>query len=127
MSTEKPVTEVIGVSMIRETLDDLPLFDLPAPYTLRWYQPGDELYWVDIHKAADPAHAYSLEMFAREFEVDRALLPMRQAYLCSGDGKPVELHQPGFTRSSRRSLDWYIGSPSIRNIRAEVWRTHFYR
>src|SRR4051794_15790980 len=89
MNREKPSTEVIGVSMIRETLDDLPVFDLRAPYTLRWYQPGDELYWVEIHKAADPSHAYSLKKFACEFEANRPLLPSRQAYLCSGDGKPI--------------------------------------
>jgi GNAT superfamily N-acetyltransferase len=89
MNTENPATAAIGVSMIRETLDDLPLFDLPASYTLRWYQPGDEESWVEIHNAADPSHPYSLEKFAREFEADRALLPSRQAYLCSSDGKPV--------------------------------------
>jgi GNAT superfamily N-acetyltransferase len=89
MNSGNPCTEAIGVSMIRETLDDLPLFDLPVPYTLRWYQPGDEVYWVEIHKAADPSHPYSLEKFVHEFEADRALLPLRQAYLCSGDGKPV--------------------------------------
>ena len=29
--------ENISVSMIRATLADLPQFDLPTPYTLRWY------------------------------------------------------------------------------------------
>ncbi len=82
-------TEILGVSMIRESLEDLPAFDLPAPYTLRWYQPGDEVYWVEIHKKADPAHDYSLDKYTREFEADRALLPSRQAYLCDGKGTPV--------------------------------------
>lgn len=82
-------TENIGVGMMRETLEDLPEFALPAPYTLRWYQPGDEVDWVAIHNAADPANAYSLEKYAREFEANRDLLALRQAYLCNGEGKPV--------------------------------------
>jgi GNAT superfamily N-acetyltransferase len=75
--------------MIRETLEDLPNFELPASYTLRWYQSGDEANWVAIHNAADPSNHYSLEKFAREFEADRALLSSQQAYLCDGDGLPV--------------------------------------
>ena len=82
-------TENINVSMVRATLADLPHFALPAPYSLRWYQPGDEKYWVDIHVAADRYHTFTAETFLREFEADRALLPTRQAYLCDGTGQPV--------------------------------------
>lgn len=81
--------EDINVSMIRSTLENLPQFELPAPFTMRGYQPGDEVHWVDIHNAADPAHTYSLEKFAHEFEAERALLPTQQTYLCDGDGLPV--------------------------------------
>jgi GNAT superfamily N-acetyltransferase len=90
MTTGNPSTEAIAVGMIRETLDNLPHFDLPAPYSLRWYQPGDEVAWVEIHQAADPTHTYDLAKFAREFtEADLPLLPMRQAYLCDGEGKAI--------------------------------------
>lgn len=82
-------TENINVSMVRATLDDLPDFALPTPYSLRWYQPGDEQAWVDIHIAADRYHTFTAETFRQEFGADQALLPTRQAYLCDGAGTPV--------------------------------------
>jgi GNAT superfamily N-acetyltransferase len=81
--------ENINVSMVRATLDNLPHFALPAPYTLRWYQPGDETHWVAIHVAADRYHTFTAETFVQEFDADRALLPTRQAYLCDGAGIPI--------------------------------------
>ncbi len=82
-------TENIAVSMVRATLDNLPHVALPTPYSLRWYQPGDERYWVDIHVAADPYHTFTAETFIHEFGADQALLPTRQVYLCDGTGIPV--------------------------------------
>ncbi|MBX3014336.1 MAG: GNAT family N-acetyltransferase [Caldilineaceae bacterium] len=77
------------MSMVRPTLTNLPSFSLPAPYSLRWYQPGDEAAWVAIHVAADPFHTFTAATFAQEFAADRALLPTRQAYLCDSTGAPV--------------------------------------
>lgn len=82
-------TENINVSMVRATLDHLPDFALPTPYTLRWYQPGDEKDWVAIHVAADPYLTFTDETFVQEFGADRAMLPTRQAYLCDGEGRPI--------------------------------------
>lgn len=82
-------TENISVSMTRATLTDLPSFVLPAPYTLRWYQPGDERFWVELHVAADAYLTFTAETFDREFGADRALLSTRQAYLCDGTGTPI--------------------------------------
>ena len=82
-------TENISVSMIRATLNDLPHFALPAPYTLRWYEPGDEQAWVAIHVAADAYNLFTMATFAQEFGADRALLSTRQAYLCDETGKPI--------------------------------------
>ena len=82
-------TENLNISMIRPTLENLPTFAIPAPYTLRWYQPGDEKAWLAIHIAADPYITYSAETFDKEFGAERALLPTRQAYLCDGMGALV--------------------------------------
>lgn len=81
--------ENISVSMTRATLADLPHFVLPTPYRLRWYEPGDEQAWVDIHVAADPYHSFTMASFEREFGAHRALLSTRQAYLCDGSGTPI--------------------------------------
>jgi len=31
--------------MIRENLEAIPEFALPAEFALRWYRPGDEAHW----------------------------------------------------------------------------------
>lgn len=82
-------TENFSISMIRPTLENLPSFTLPAPYTLRWYQPGNEQDWLAIHIAADRYMTFTAETFEQEFGAERALLPTRQAYLCDGAGRPV--------------------------------------
>lgn len=82
-------TENLSISMSRPTLENLPTFAIPAPYTLRWYQPGDEQDWLAIHTAADPYLTYTDETFDQEFGADRALLTARQAYLCDSTGTPV--------------------------------------
>ena len=82
-------TENLNISMIRPTLENLPTFAIPAPYTLRWYQPGDEGDWLAIHLAADRYTTFTRQTFDQEFGDDRALLPARQAYLCDGAGTPV--------------------------------------
>jgi len=75
--------------MVRPTLDALPHFALPAPYQLRWYQPGDEAAWVAIHVAADRFHTFTPATFHAEFSDGAALLATRQAYLCQEDGQPI--------------------------------------
>ena len=77
------------IVMVRPHLNDIPRFDLPAPYTLRWYQPGDEQYWTSIHLEADRLNDITPELFRQQFGHDEAALAQRQAYLIDGDGTPV--------------------------------------
>jgi GNAT superfamily N-acetyltransferase len=79
----------IGVRMFREDLEEIPQFSLPAPFTLRWYQPGDDQAWLQIHLAADKYSDITPLLFAREFGDDSAMLAQRQAYLCDPDGRPI--------------------------------------
>lgn len=83
------IMENYNVSMVRTTLDGVPHYDLPALYTLRWYQPGDERHWLAIHLAADPYLTYTAETFEHEFGNDQTLLATRQVYLCDKAGAPV--------------------------------------
>jgi len=110
-------TENINVSMVRPTLDDLPHFALPAPYTLRWYQPGDERDWVAIHVAADPYHTFTAETFVQEFGAEQALLPTRQAYLCDGTGTPVGTTTAWFYKDEEEEdyglIHWVAIQPAL--------------
>jgi len=57
----------IPVKMARANLNDLPVFDLPGDFSLRWYQPGDESHWLRIHLTADQFNEITPELFQRQF------------------------------------------------------------
>lgn len=79
MSQEK---EQVNITMIREDLEGLPQYELPAGYSLRRWRSGDNQTWTDIESAADKHHQISLEMYATEFGPDEAALKLRQYFLC---------------------------------------------
>ena len=81
--------ENYAVHMVRESLNDLPEFSLPAPYSIRWYRPGDKEHWLAIHLEAEKFFKVWPALFEREFGRDEAVLAQRQAYLCDGTGTPI--------------------------------------
>ena len=84
-----PQPKGFGVVMIRRDLAGIPQFALPEPFSFRWYQPGDEAHWLDIHERADKLQTFEPETFERQFGRDVEVLRRRQCYLCRGDGLPV--------------------------------------
>lgn len=114
-------TENISVTMNRPTLDNLPAYELPDGYRLRWYQPGDEVAWVAIHVDADPYHHFDVELFWREFDPNVTLLAARQAYLCplladGTEGAPIGTATAWFgVEEARRTeglIHWVAIHPS---------------
>ncbi len=84
-----PEGKLIEVSMVRDSLEGLPDFPLPAPYTIRGYQPGDVATWVKVHREAERYHDISEALFHREFGRDEGLLAQRQLFLCDGAGAAI--------------------------------------
>lgn len=78
-----------SIAMVRPTLDDLPDHPLPAGYSLRPYQPGDEQTWIDIHEIADDYTDATLDLFDKQFGYDRPALPDRQLYLLDPTDHPI--------------------------------------
>ena len=89
MILSRQVLSMPEILMTRDSLDHIPRFELPAPYTLRWYQLGDEQHWTAIHLEADPLNDITPGLFRQQFGHDEAALAQRQAYLVDGDGTPV--------------------------------------
>jgi GNAT superfamily N-acetyltransferase len=71
----------LPAKMVRVSLDSVPEFALPAGFSLRWYQPGDEENWRQIHLAADCYNKITPELFQHQFGTDERLLRDRQCYL----------------------------------------------
>jgi GNAT superfamily N-acetyltransferase len=77
------------VLMIRENLYDLPIFRVPAPFCIRWYQPGDENAWVALQAPFYKRGAVTLDLFREQFGTDVAALSARQSYLLNEAQEPV--------------------------------------
>jgi GNAT superfamily N-acetyltransferase len=91
--------ENIPLTMVREHLEDIPVFSLPAEFTWRPYQLGDEQAWLEIQSAADRYNSITPELFTREFGGDQVRLARRQLYLCGTDQAPVGTATAWFKRS----------------------------
>jgi GNAT superfamily N-acetyltransferase len=81
--------QLIPVHMLREHLDQTPQFALPAPFTIRFYQPGDAETWVRVQREADQHHAITRGLFEREFGRHEPALRERQCFLCDGGGQAI--------------------------------------
>src|SRR5438309_1776444 len=81
--------ENIPLSLFRADLEDILEFELPANYTIRWYRPGDELHWLNIHKEADQYNAITPELFTQQFGSDPGVLEQRQCYLVNECHAPI--------------------------------------
>ena len=77
------------VLMVRPNLENLPNFALQSGYSFRWYAPGDEQAWLEIHRQADLYNQVSLELFQQQFGTDPTLLNRRQVYLLTGQGAVI--------------------------------------
>jgi ribosomal protein S18 acetylase RimI-like enzyme len=75
--------------MVRQHLEEIPDFPLPAGFSLRWYQPGDEEHWVRIHLAADDENEITPTLFQRAFGSNAAPLASRQCYLVAPGGAVI--------------------------------------
>ena len=79
----------LDIRMIRENLDDIPNYRLPAGYSIRWHQPGDAKSWYRIHLLADLYTKVTPELFEEQFGSDTQTLAERQCFLIDNKGTPI--------------------------------------
>ena len=81
--------EYLDIRMIRHNLDTIPDYGVPDGYSIRWYQPGDEQLWCNIHVLADKYTQVTPELFVREFGSNMTILTERQCFLIDGKDAPA--------------------------------------
>lgn len=86
---EGSVDEQTPVAMIRDDLRSLPRFELPKPYTLRMYEPGDAACWTEIQQQSDVYLHDTEGLFVRAFKNNYTALTERQFYLMDGAGRAI--------------------------------------
>jgi GNAT superfamily N-acetyltransferase len=97
------IEEYLDIRMIRENLDDIPDFVLPAGYSFRWYQPGDEKSWRSIHLLADKYTDVTPELHEKEFGSNIQRLTERQCFLIDRKKSPIGTASAWFDDHSKQS------------------------
>lgn len=75
--------------MIRESPGGLPIYAVPASFSLKWYQPGDEKLWLDIQARADEYNDITPQLFENQFAGDVAALAERQCFLLNAEDQAI--------------------------------------
>jgi len=83
------IKENIRIAMIHNDLEKAPHYSLPEDFSLRFYQPGYEKAWVDIHKAADLWNEIDLNRFTEVFSEHPLPLAERQLYLFDSNDEAI--------------------------------------
>jgi GNAT superfamily N-acetyltransferase len=100
--------------MVRQHLHDLPSFDAPEPYRIRWYTEGDEDRWIALKAVSDMYHTAPDGFFEQIYGAHRDLLARRQAFLCDGQGAVIGtvtawFEEMGGTRHGK--VNWMLLAP----------------
>jgi len=69
------------ISILRPTLDNIPMYPLPDGYTMRSYQTGDLQHWLDLHIPIFDEGDITEDLFWREYGRDETILAQRQFYM----------------------------------------------
>jgi GNAT superfamily N-acetyltransferase len=79
----------LSIHMERECLDGIVEFPLPTEYSARWYEPGGEQAWTDIHLKAEKFAEITSDVHPREFGRDVQTLALRQCFLLDAAQMPI--------------------------------------
>ena len=79
----------IPVTMIKDNLHNILSFKLPDNVSVKWYQPGDEQLWLDIHLKADKYNHITPSLFDKTFGFFPEELGHRQCFLLDENEKAV--------------------------------------
>lgn len=96
----------VNIDMVREDLEGLPHFELPEPYSIRAYRPGDEKVWTRIQRAAEKIIEIAPDLHARQFGPDHEQLARRQLFLCDGAGWEVGTGTAWFDDEKTGRVHW---------------------
>ena len=90
----------IPLTMVRNSLNDIPEFPLTNQFFLRWFKPDDNQAWIDITTRADQYKDISLDLFSQEFGHAQDQLSQRMCFLCAPDGTAVGTAAAWFSEDS---------------------------
>lgn len=79
----------MGLTMIREHMEDIPEYPFPEGFSIRNYQPGEGHLWMRIQRAAEKFIKVEDDLFDREFGSKLPHLEDRSFFVITDDGEAV--------------------------------------
>ena len=79
----------ISVTMIRTDFEDLHVYNLPADFSIRWFEADDVDEWVKLYSSADEFNTITTELFHREFGNDSRLWHDRICFILDEDQRYI--------------------------------------
>ena len=87
IKTMSIVEQNVSVSMLRDKMAEIPEFDLPEGFCVRWFEGGDIDSWVDLYSLADKYITITPELFIKEFGNDPEVLHNRICFILDSESK----------------------------------------
>lgn len=83
--------EYIKLKMVRENLEHIPQFEIPAGYTIRMYKKGDKKIWATVETSAGEFEYIDAgeKRFDKEFGQHLNLMPDRCLFIDNESGETV--------------------------------------
>lgn len=81
--------ENIGVTMVRDNMQDIPDFPFPKGFGVRCFRPGEGHIWTRIQRSAETFFEIGDDLFEREFGSNLAALEDRSFFAISDSGEEV--------------------------------------
>lgn len=75
--------------MVCDDVRPVTSFPLPDACSLRWFQPGEEAFWIDVQRRADRYNEFSPSTFASTYRSAPDELTQRLCFLCGPEGAPL--------------------------------------
>jgi ribosomal protein S18 acetylase RimI-like enzyme len=69
------------IYMVRKSVKNIPRYDLPEAFKVKWYKPGYEKYWYEIHDKSEKHVELTPDLFDEQFKKDVPSLEKRQFYI----------------------------------------------
>ena len=121
MTSQPSVAPNVEFHMLRDDMDNIPEYELPAGYRFRCYREGDERTWLDLHRAGEPFIEITPDLFQKQFASGTDILPERMFFVETADGAAAGCitawwDKDRYGEDERGRIHWVIVHPDHRRL-----------
>ncbi|MFI4912570.1 MAG: GNAT family N-acetyltransferase [Sedimentisphaeraceae bacterium JB056] len=103
----------VNIIMVRDRLDNIPVWDLADGFSFRYYEPGDMNTWFGIERKADPYDTFNVDMFETTFSNRVDLLEGRMVFICDREDNAVATSTAWYENERTGLVHWVAVVPGM--------------